>query len=108
MNTTKSDEKTGLFIRSEKKNVRVVFDDILYIESIKDYIKIHLADKQITSKDRISHFEESLPDFFIRIHRSFIVNSKKITAFTNNDIEINKLEIPIGGFYKKSVHDRLS
>ncbi len=97
----------SIFVYSNKKNVKVNFDDILYIESLKDYIRIHTTSESIVSKDTITRYEHLLPDAFMRIHRSFIVSLSKITAFTHQDIEIGRKEIPIGTRYKKVVIDRL-
>jgi two-component system LytT family response regulator len=94
-----------IVIKSGIKNHRINTNDILYIESDKDYIKIVLIDKNcITSKYKISDMEVELSqDKFLRIHRSFIINSSKITVFTINEIEVNGVEIPIGASYKDSV-----
>ena len=97
----------SIYVYSEKKNVKVNFADILYIESLKDYIRIHTREKNIISKDTISRYEALLPDSFLRVHRSFIVNSAKISAFTHHDIEIGEKEIPIGASYKNRVLDWL-
>lgn len=104
-----SPEKSGgsIYVYSNKKNLKVYFDDILYVESIKDYITIHTTEAQITSKNTITNFEELLPSGFLRVHRSFIVNSSKITAFTHQDIEIGDKEIPIGTSYKRAVLEQL-
>jgi len=96
-----------IFIQSKKKNIKVFFNDINYIESIKDYIRIHLQDSSIMIKHGITSFEEKLDTRFLRIHRSYIINSTKITAFTKQDIEIGKIEIPIGDFYKAKVLQHL-
>lgn len=97
-------DKDFLYVKENRKNVKISFDDILYIESLKDYIKAVTSEKTIIVKDKISDFENRLPEeHFLRVHRSFIVNTRKITAFTNNDIEINAIEIPIGGIYKQHV-----
>lgn len=93
----------SIYVYSNKKNVKVNFKDILYIESIKDYVRIHTPKKRIVSKDTIVRYEELLPNSFLRIHRSFIVNMTKISAFTHHDIEIGDKEIPIGTSYKKRV-----
>jgi two-component system, LytTR family, response regulator len=94
-----------ILVKSGIKNHKINTNDILYIESVKDYIKIVLTDnKSITSKYKISDIEVELNQKkFIRIHRSFIINSSRITAFTNNDIEVNGVEIPIGASYKDNV-----
>ena len=95
--------KGSLFVYADKKNIRVYYNDILYVESIKDYVRLHCKDGNIISKDTISRYEEILPANFIRIHRSFIINKSKITAYTNHDVELGKKEIPIGVSYKKEV-----
>jgi len=99
--------RSSIFVYSDKKNVKVYLDEILYIESIKDYIRIHTLDRTVISKDTITRYETLLPDSFVRIHRSFIVNRAKITAYTSHDIEIGKLELPIGTSYKKVIGDLL-
>ena len=94
-----------LYFRADRKMVKVFLDDITYIESRKDYILIHRQnDTNLKVKYAISNVESMLPhNSFLRIHRSFIISLQKVTAFTNNDVEIGKFEIPIG----KSYHDIL-
>jgi len=91
-----------IIVKSGIKNYRINKETILYIESDKDYIKIILLDKkQIISKYKISDIEVELnQDKFLRIHRSFIINTSNITAYTSNEIEVNGIEIPIGASYK--------
>lgn len=96
-----------LYVNSNKKYLKVVFADILYIESVKDYIRIHLHEKNIITKDKISAFAQKLPAEFLRIHRSYIVNTAQISAFTALDVEIGEREIPIGNSYKNEVLTRL-
>ena len=96
-----------IFVNSNKKHLKVDFKSILYIDSIKDYIRIHLEEKTVVTKEKISAFIEKLPDNFIRVHRSYIVNRNRITAFTAKDIEIGEIEIPIGNSYKEYVFDLL-
>lgn len=97
----------GLFVRADKKNVRINFGDILFVESLKDYIKIVVTEGEVLTKMKISDFEAKLPTNLIRVHRSFIVNKDKVTAFTAHDVEINDIEIPIGGLYKQMVMKEL-
>lgn len=92
-----------LFVNKAKKQIKVIFDSILYVESFKDYIKIHLQDESLTIKEGISSFEKRLDNRFIRLHRSYIVNSEKITAFTKSDVEVGRIEIPIGNNYKNNL-----
>lgn len=94
-----------ILVKSGIKNYKINTNDIVYIESLKDYIKINtVGDKNITSKYKIGDIQEELNgDHFLRIHRSFIINTTKITAFTMNEIEVNNIEIPIGASYKEDV-----
>ena len=81
-----------IFVSKNRKKIKLIFDEILYIESLKDYIKIHLTNESQTIKFSISAFEKELDQRFVRIHRSYIVNQNKITAFTKNDVEIGDLQ----------------
>ena len=95
-------------LRADRKNLKVALEDILYIESLKDYIKVITIGKTIITKQAISSIEEMLPkDQFIRIHRSFIVSIKKIESFTHEIIEIGKQELPISRMYKLDVKKAL-
>lgn len=93
-----------LYVKADRKNIKIYFSKILYIESKKDYLKIQTREGAVIIKEKISDFIKSLPETsFLRVHRSYIVNTSNVTAFTFNDIEINNLEIPIGGTYKDIV-----
>ena len=97
-----------IYLRADRKNIKVNFDDILFIESLKDYIKVVTKDKTIVTKQAISSIEENLPkDLFTRTHRSFIVSLKKIESFTPDLIQINKYEIPISRSYRHEVEKAL-
>lgn len=102
-----TEKRASIYIQIKKKNIKVDLNDILYIESLKDYVKIHLHTKKLVFKHGITAFEEKLDNHFIRIHRSFIVNSEKVTAYTKNDVEIGSIEIPIGEFYKEDTLNKL-
>nr|WP_309755081.1 response regulator transcription factor [Flavobacterium sp.] len=108
----KQEEKVSekhIFVSSGIKNIKIVFDEILYIESLKDYITIHLENKiSYHLKFNISSFEKLLNDDFVRIHRSFIINVKKLRSYTKNEIEIDSIEIPIGNSYKENWQNYLS
>ena len=93
-----------LIVKSDKKMIKINLKEIIYIESLKDYVIIHLTDKRIVTKQKISFLEQKLMENnFIRIHRSFLVSTSKITAFTPGHIEINGQELPIGRSYKSEV-----
>lgn len=96
-------KKDFLFIRKDRKQVKVLLKDILYIESLKDYIQIYLPTEKHTIKHSISTFQNLLDHRFLRIHRSFIINTDAITAYTKHDVEIGEIEIPIGEIYKQAV-----
>jgi len=96
--------RDSIYIKSGIKHIRLLTGDILYIESLKDYVKIVTTGETLQAKYRISDLETELaPKGFLRIHRSFIVNPQKVTVFTANDVEIGKTELPIGESYKATV-----
>ncbi len=103
------EEKTDyIFVRSDRKMVKINFDEIYYIESIGDYLKIHLSAKIIITRESISSMEAKLPYHdFLRIHRSYIVSISKIESFTNEYIEVNKKALTISRSYKNEVSQRL-
>lgn len=92
-----------ILLKSAGKNYKVSLEDIVYVESDKDYIKVYKSDSTvIVSKHKISDLEQELPlEKFTRIHRSFIINNNKITAFSATDIEVNTIELPIGASFKE-------
>ena len=93
-----------LFFNVSKKKIKVYLDEILYIESLKEYIRITTKEKSILTKFQLGQIEELLAkNNFLRVHRSFIVAKNKIDAFTATDIEIDKKQIPIGRSYKALV-----
>ncbi|HYG17473.1 MAG TPA: LytTR family DNA-binding domain-containing protein [Ohtaekwangia sp.] len=98
-----------VYFKVDKKMIKTRMADILYIESIKDYVKVKTAEKDIITQQKISYLEESLPkDQFLRVHRSFIINVNKVDAYTATDIELGKHHIPIGRNYKNEVNRMLS
>ena len=96
-------EKSFAFFNVNKVMVKVMFDDILYIESMREYVYIHLPESKVITKMGIGEIEKLLTQNFLRVHRSFLVNTNKITAYTAEDVFINKILIPIGTNYKKLV-----
>ena len=97
-----------LFFNVGKKKVKMYLDEILYIESLKEYIKIVSKNKSILTKYQLGETEDLLKsNNFIRTHRSFIVAKDKIDAFSASDIEIQGRLIPIGRSYKDQVHAEL-
>jgi two-component system, LytTR family, response regulator len=96
-----TDDHACILVKADRKTLRIALDDILYIEGVKDYVKIVLPAQKITTKISIGNFFKILPqDQFIQVHKSFLVAKNKIKAFTAHDIEIGDLVIPIGRTYK--------
>jgi len=95
---------TFLYFRADRKMVKVLIKDILYIESLKDYVKIYTEKGLVVTKYSITALEVMLPeDSFVRAHRSFIVAINKVTSFTSDFIEIEKIQIPVGKLYKQQL-----
>lgn len=94
----------SIYVQVNKKKHRVLLTDVLYAESIKDYVRLHFEDKNLVIKTTLTDFEKELPSHqFLRTHRSYIVNLQQVTAHTSKDIEIGAIEIPIGVSYKQQV-----
>jgi DNA-binding LytR/AlgR family response regulator len=97
-------EDAFIYVRSDRKVLKLLLKDIKFIESLKDYVKIHLQKEVVITKEKISHLEEKIPtSMFIRTHRSFLVSVSHIKAFTAETIEVDDVELPIGRTYKNSV-----
>jgi DNA-binding LytR/AlgR family response regulator len=95
--------------RSDRRMIKVALDDILYIESIKDYIKVITTTGTIITKQSISSVEETLPkDMFMRIHRSFIIRLDRITEIEENAVTIAGKSIPISRSNKEDLFRRLN
>ena len=100
-------DRDYLFLNVQKKKVKILFSDIVYIESQREYIRIVTTKKEYLSKLSTHEIEDLLPsNLFKRIHRSFIVSVKKIESFTAEEVEVNGVTIPVGRGYK-DVIDKL-
>jgi DNA-binding LytR/AlgR family response regulator len=98
-----------IFVRSDRKMVKVRFDDILYIESLSDYVKIYSKEGAIVTRETISNIESKLPSQkFLRTHRSYIVSIERISSYTNEYVELDKKAIPISRSYKEIVLKKLT
>ncbi|AMR30193.1 DNA-binding response regulator [Mucilaginibacter sp. PAMC 26640] len=104
-------EDDYLFIKVEYQLVRIALSDILYLESLKDYVKVYLhnAEKAILTLSSLKALEEKLPSKrFMRVHRSFIVSLDKINSITRNALQIGKINITVGDQYKDAFNQFLS
>jgi DNA-binding LytR/AlgR family response regulator len=98
--------KDNLFLTVQKKKVKILFSDIHYVESQREYVKIVTSKKEYVSKISTHEIESLLPsNLFKRIHRSFIVSIDKIDSYTADEVEINGIAIPVGRDYKKVLED---
>ena len=96
------------FIRSDGQYHRLFFDDILYVEGMKDYVKVHSSGDVLSVAMNLSSISEKLPrDNFIRVHKSFIVNKKKITRLDNLELFLGEQAIPIGGSFREALEEKL-
>lgn len=97
-------QEAFVYFRADRKMVKVMLDDIIYVESMKDYVRIITGTGTIISKQSLGSVEEMLPESsFTRVHRSFIVSLKKIRSYTSELIETGNTEIPIGKLYRQDV-----
>ncbi|HNP06045.1 MAG TPA: LytTR family DNA-binding domain-containing protein [Cyclobacteriaceae bacterium] len=92
-----------VFVKDGTKLVKVILDDILYVEGLKDYVTIHTKQQKIVSLQRLKTLEEQLPpEQFIRVHNSFIVSLNAISAIHRSEVQIGTVRVPISDSYKKS------
>ena len=97
-------EESYIYVKSDKKMIRIMLNEILYIEGFGNYVKVITEKKEIVTYQTLNLLEKELTkDGFLRIHKSFIISLKKVESFTNDSVEITKREIPIGNSYKQSV-----
>ncbi|NRB51224.1 MAG: response regulator transcription factor [Saprospiraceae bacterium] len=108
-NSEVSAEEEFRFFRVNKKNVKVLLKDIVYVESLKEYVRICTEDRSIVTKFQIGELQTTLaiPNL-LRIHRSYLVAKNKISAYSATEVEIQGKTIPIGRTYREEVHSILS
>lgn len=95
-------------VHSDKKVVVIPADEILFMESQKEYVRIHTTSKSIMTKYALSKMEEELdPSAFLRVHRSFIVAVGKVTAYTAAEVQLPGKVIPVGRNYREQTIRRL-
>ena len=100
--TLQDKKKEYIILKADKKNHKISLDDILYIESLDNYIKVHTTESSIICYERLSGIEKELPESdFIRIHRSYIINLNKVDVFTASYVEIGERNFTIGRNYKE-------
>ncbi|SHJ60044.1 two component transcriptional regulator, LytTR family [Reichenbachiella agariperforans] len=101
-------ERPHVFFKVDKKMIKVYLDEILYIESLKDYIRIKTFDQSLINHNNLVSVAELLPaDEFVRIHRSYIIAIKKVKVIDGNQVEVGDKLLPIGRNYQKDIKDLL-
>ena len=101
--------KETFFIKSNKKTYQLKFDEIIYIEGLGDYIKIYTDKSHFVTNTSMKKMEEELPSAtFFRVHKSFIVNLKKITSIEGNMIDVGLNRITIGNNFRQEFFDKIS
>jgi two-component system, LytTR family, response regulator len=101
-----SEVKDYIFVNVQKKKVKILFSDIVFIESQKEYIRIVTTKNEFLSKMGTSEIEALLPkNLFKRIHRSFIISVQKIESFNAEMVEVNGINVPIGRGYREVVEE---
>lgn len=101
-------KKSVLEIMSKRKMTKIPYEDIIYIESSSNYIKVITIDNQIESKEKISNLANRLPDTFLRIHRSFIINTERLKEVSSDKILVDDISLNIGRSYKKEIKEVLN
>lgn len=100
----KEDKKDYLFLKTGYEQVKVMFDDICYLEATGNYVNFELKDKQLLSRMTISEVEQLLPaDRFIRIHRSFIAAVNKVEKIERHQLVVNGAVLPVGSSYYQNL-----
>lgn len=104
LNEAVANQEKVIHLRSGVKTYQLNEGEIVYVESLRDYVHIHFTNKkELMIKYKIGQLENELSKKFIRVHKSFIVNKNKITAFTTTQIELGGVIIPIGSSYRAIV-----
>ena len=107
-NDSERNKVATVTVRASRKLVTIAIRDIRYIESLSDYIRIHTTAEVITTKERIGSFSQQLPDDFVRIHRSFVVNRHYVKEYTSEEVVLDDISLTISRTYKQEALQRLS
>lgn len=101
--TAPESEDSYLIIRADRRNIQLAANEIVMVEGLKDYVKVHTESATYLTKDSIGNFYKRLPkDQFCRVHRSFVVNKQYVHSYTHEDLQLGEQKIPVGATYKNS------
>ena len=102
-------DEAFIYVKSDKKMVRIVLKEIMYFEGQKDYVKIFTLNNQTITYQTLTYFEEKLPaSQFLRVHRSYIVSLAHINSYSASVLTIQSATIPIGNTYAREVARKLN
>ncbi len=101
-------DESSIYIKSGKTIIQLQFDEIIFIEGLKDYVMIHTAREKIVTYKRMKDLEELLPEQFSRIHLSYIINRKKISKIEDNHVYINDHRFSISDSYRQAFNGLIS
>ncbi|MEL7146506.1 MAG: LytTR family DNA-binding domain-containing protein [Bacteroidota bacterium] len=100
---------TYLTVKVDKKLFKIDYQEIVYIESIGDYAKLHLKDKVLITSETLRGYERSLPSSkFVRIHKSYIISIDCLEYIEGNQVKISEVKLPVGKSYRDALRDKLS
>ena len=98
---SESQKNSHFFVKSSGQQHRINFDEILYVESLKDYVNIKTENQEYIILDSLKSLENQLPDYFLRIHKSFIINLNKIKSLSSKKVTLTSdHEVPVGDMYR--------
>jgi DNA-binding LytR/AlgR family response regulator len=102
--SSKTDEKKFVFIQDGKNTYKLLYDDIIYFEGYGEYVKVITLNKNYLVRDSLAEFEHKLSsDFFLRIHKSYLINTRKILGFSSSHVMMKNSQLPIGRVYREKV-----
>lgn len=103
------DHLNAIYLKADRKSHKVQLDEIIYVESLDDYVKVVMKTKTLVTRENISSLEQKLMHHkFVRIHRSFLVSVKVITSISGESVQIGGKELPFGRAFKKSALEAIS
>ncbi len=102
-----SEPAQAIFIKSDGSLVKILLDEIIYLKSDKDFVRIFTTQNKYLELQTLSHYERSLPHQFMRVHKSYLVNLEKLESVKGNIIQIKDNQIPIGRTYRDGLLKRL-
>jgi DNA-binding LytR/AlgR family response regulator len=99
-------DQAYFFLKVNREQVKVFFKNIIYVESIKDYVKIVTGEKTYITYERLSNMEEKLPEGrFLRIHKSYIIALGKVKTVRNDMVRVGEMSLPLGRVYRKKFQE---